>query len=1080
MNPQHLILQDPGDEMARTVLLFQQTVQRLQELSGGELDSVLMQGGGAYLLQDAQEKLRQSEARQREAAATQTAILNALPAHIALMDHAGVILSVNDGWRNFAGDNTLNDATYGVGQNYLEICDRSQGRCESESAAAAAGIRAVLSGALPQFSLEYPCHSPTRRRWFRLVVNPVQNNGPGGVVVMHVDTTERKLAENLLRESEERFRNMFAAAATGIATSTPQGRFLQCNAAYCRMLGYTEEELRARDFASVTHPEDLTLNVHLRDEVLAGKRDHFTMEKRYLKKSGEIVWTRHSVSAARTAAGEITAFIVVAEDITQAKQAREELQQRQNELQVLFDMMPAMVWFKDTQNGILRVNQRAAAATGKTVAEIEGKSMLEIFPRDAAKYFTDDLEVIRTGAPKLEIIEQLHDRLGNEILVQTDKVPVRDHTGQVTGIVVMAQDVTARKRTESRFRRLVESNAQCVLFWNAIGQITDANEAFLTLTGYTRADLAAGRINWMTMTPPEYACLDQLALREIAASGTCSTYEKEWIRKDGSRVPVFLGSAAFEDNSGEGVCFALDLTERVKTEMALRQSEKRFKTLFEQAAVGVAQVSVSTGNHVQVNNRFCEIVGRGPEELHRLSPADISHPQEDVLCQQLLGQVRSGAIREYTVEKRYLRPDGSEVWAGVTVSAMWAPGDAPDYVMAVVQDITTRRHLEDSFRQAQKMEAMGTLAGGIAHDFNNILASINGYTHLAQMVMTGNSEVREYLDAVLQAGERATALVKQILAFSRQERVERAPVQLGPILKETLKLLRATIPVTTEFVISLAEDAPTVLADTNQIHQIMMNLGTNAWHALPEGAGRIEFRLEQCLVDELYVARQPRLRPGLYARVSVRDTGCGMSEATLHRIFEPFFTTKPTGQGTGLGLSVVHGIMESHDGIVTVESQPGVGTVFHLYFPALLHEVSTPADELGLVPFGSGERILLVDDEELLTKLGHKMLGKLGYEVVVTTQPLVALEMVRADPSHFALVITDQTMPGMTGLALASQLLKIRPGLPILLMTGFSLIVTPENVRAAGIRQLLLKPASLHALGSAIHAALANPAPTRL
>jgi len=202
-----------------------------------------------------------------------------------------------------------------------------------------------------------------------------------------------------------------------------------------------------------------------------------------------------------------------------------------------------------------------------------------------------------------------------------------------------------------------------------------------------------------------------------------------------------------------------------------------------------------------------------------------------------------------------------------------------------------------------------------------------------------------------------------------------------------------------------------------------------------------------------------------------------MEPATLRRIFEPFFTTKPPGSGTGLGLSVVHGIMESHDGIVTVESQPGVGTVFHLYFPALYREEAAPLVQAPPVPGGSGERILLVDDEELLAKLGQKMLGQLGYEVEVTTQPLVALEMVRAEPARFALVITDQTMPGMTGLTLANQLLKIRPGLPILLMTGFSLIVTPENVRAAGVRQLLMKPASPHALGTAIHAALTGASP---
>jgi PAS domain S-box-containing protein len=941
-------MENTSDELPRLVHQFQQILQRLQDLTGGELDSVLLEGGGAYLLQAAQEKLRRSEAILRDSTEAQSAILNALPAHIALIDPMGIVLAANAGWLHFNGNNGLESSAFGPGKNYLEICDRSQGQCGEQSRAAAAGMRAVMAGEVAQFSLEYSCPSPAGKRWYRLVVNPVKEDGPGGVVVMHVDMTERKLAENLLRESEERFRGMFAAAATGIAISTPHGRFLQANTAYCRMLGYSEEELRTRDFASLTHPHDLHLNLKLRDELLAGERDNFVMEKRYLKKDGGIVWIRQSVSATHEDGGEIGTLVVIAENITE------------------------------------------------------------------------------------------------------------------------------RKQTEARFRRLVDSNAQCVLFWNHRGEITDANDAFLTLTGHTRGDLEAGRVNWQAMTPPEYAHLDQRALREIATNGTCSTYEKEWIRKDGSRVPILLGSASFDDNPGEGVCFALDITARIKTEAALRQSEKRFKALFEQAAVGVAQVSVSTGKHVQVNQRFCEIVGRRPEELLQLLAADISHPLENERCQQLLAQVNSGAIREYTVEKRYVRPDASEVWAGLTVSAMWAPEDAPDYVMAVVQDITTRRHLEDSFRHTQKMEAMGTLAGGIAHDFNNILASISGYTYLAQTILDGNPEVRDHLDAVLQASERASALVKQILAFSRQEKLERAPVQLGPILKETLKLLRATIPVTTEFVTTLGVDAPTVLADGNQIHQIMMNLGTNAWHALSADAGRIEFRLERWEVDAIQVVRQPRLRPGTYARVSVSDNGCGMDPATLRRIFEPFFTTKPPGKGTGLGLSAVHGIMEAHDGLVTVESQPGIGTVFHLYFPEHASEAAGVAVELAPLPRGRGERILLVDDEELLAQLGRKTLSMLGYEAEVATQPLAALEMVRADPSRFALVITDQTMPGLTGLDFARQLLQIRPGLPILLMTGFSLMVTEEKVRAAGIRQLLYKPANVRALATAIHSTLAT------
>jgi len=963
MSPAPTSPEDQVDEVIQLVGVLQQTEQRLQALTGGELDAVLIQGGQSYLLHEAQEKLRRSEAVQRESADLQSAILNALPAHIALLDHTGVITFVNDGWRNFARDNALASSATGVGINYLEACDQAPGMyaTEAEARAVAAGIRAILSGAHSrEFSLEYACHSATEQRWFLLRVNPMVKDRAGGAVLMHTNISVRKLAGNLLRESEERFRGMFSAAATGIATSTPQGRYLQANAAYCRMLGYTEEELQARDFASVTHPDDLTLNLKFRDEMLAGERESLVMEKRYLKKNGDIVWTRHSVSAVHAASGEVAGFVVMAEDITERKRAEETLRLRQTELQVLFDLIPAMVWFKDTHNGILRINQRAADAVGKTVRELEGKSMREVYPQEAERYYADDLEVIRSGKPKREIVEPLRDRHGRQILIQTEKVPVRDKDGRVTGIVVMAQDIT----------------------------------------------------------------------------------------------------------------------ERVKSEEALRQSQNHFRTIFEQAAVGVAVVDALTGRFLQVNQRYCEIANRTQEELAQLTPAAITHPEYHARELELEGQVKAGVIREFTLEKRYLHKDGSEVWVNVTVSAMWAPGEPPDSLLRVVQDITTRKKLEDSSRQAQKMEAMGTLAGGIAHDFNNILASINGYTELAQMTLVGNPEVRDHLASVLQAGHRAAALVRQILAFSRQEQLERKSIELRPIVMESLKLLRATIPATIEFVTSLATDAPVVLADANQIHQILMNLGTNAWHAMRDRPGHIETRLERCLVDAAQAAAQPRLRPGLYARLSVRDTGSGMDPATQRRIFEPFFTTKPRGEGTGLGLAVVHGIMESHDGVVTVYSQPGVGTVFHLYFPADTDETVAAAANAGpVVARGKGERILLVDDEELLVLLGRKTLVALGYEVEATTDPLVALEMVRAEPFRFVLVITDQTMPHLTGLELASRLLQIRPGLPIILQTGFSLSLTAATARAAGIRQLLHKPASVQTLGAAIHAAVTNSPP---
>ncbi len=412
---------------------------------------------------------------------------------------------------------------------------------------------------------------------------------------------------------------------------------------------------------------------------------------------------------------------------------------------------------------------------------------------------------------------------------------------------------------------------------------------------------------------------------------------------------------------------------------------------------------------------------------------------------------------DYDETYRISRPDGIVRWIRDRAFPIRDRTGAIGRVVGTAQDITEYRTLEEQFHQAQKMEAIGTLAGGIAHDFNNILTAIVGYTELSRLLLEGNPTVQEHLGAVLQAANRATELVGQILTFSRQQMHERRPIQLRPVVAETLKLLRATIPSTIEFDLWLAADVPVVLADAIQVHQIVMNLGTNAWHAMKDRTGRLQVKLEKCLVDPALAATQPRLRPGAYACLSVNDTGCGMDQATLQRIFEPFFTTKAPGEGTGLGLAVVHGIMTSHDGAVTVDSRPGEGTTFRLYFPAHEGEAEAAALTDGLVPRGRGERLLFVDDEELLCRLGREALAALGYEVEFTTQPATALALIQADPGRFALVLTDQTMPGMTGLLLASRLLQIRPGLPIILMTGYSAMLTSEQAEAVGIRQLLLK-----------------------
>ena len=386
-----------------------------------------------------------------------------------------------------------------------------------------------------------------------------------------------------------------------------------------------------------------------------------------------------------------------------------------------------------------------------------------------------------------------------------------------------------------------------------------------------------------------------------------------------------------------------------------------------------------------------------------------------------------------------------------------------------------RARLEEKLRQAQKMEAIGTLAGGIAHDFNNILAGIIGFAELGLHEVSDPLSADQHFREILKAGQRARDLVRQILAFSRQREQDRQPIELGETVKEALKLLRATIPVSIEIVTKIEEQTPTVLADSTQVHQIVTNIVTNAWHAIGHKAGTITVQLATFPVDEDFAHSNPDLRPGRYVRLSISDNGSGIPPENLGRIFEPFFTTKAPDEGTGLGLSVVHGLIKSFDGSITVYSSPGEGTTLNLYFPALEFGATAAKPEETPEPRGHGERILFVDDEPVLTMLGARFLSRLGYSAVTQTDPRAALALFKDEA--FDAVVTDLTMPHSSGIEFARCLWEIRPNTRVLLTTGYSATLDNKRARDLGFCELLLKPYTVHGLGEALQRMFSSAAP---
>ena len=472
-----------------------------------------------------------------------------------------------------------------------------------------------------------------------------------------------------------------------------------------------------------------------------------------------------------------------------------------------------------------------------------------------------------------------------------------------------------------------------------------------------------------------------------------------------------------------------------------------------------------------------------PEPGRHQGGAVVGHHRREYVCGDPEGsavaRIQSYMDRDVPfddVELQVLEEDRQLIYVAISGRPVHDAARGIVGYRGVTRDITARLYAEEQLRQAQqdaqhrqaqKMEAIGVLAGGIAHDFNNILSAILGYTDLALREVTPSGPAAQCLQEVLTAGRRAQSLVLQILTFSRASEPERVPVQLRLIVKEALKLLRASLPTTIDIRQDIDHDDGTVLADPTQMHQVLMNLCANAEYAMRDTGGVLEVRLDTVELDTSAVAYHAELAPGSYVRLTIGDTGHGILPEVASRVFEPFFTTKGVGQGTDMGLAVVHGIVTSHGGAIRLQSTPGQGTTCEVYLPRLDMVVDDTTSRDDSLPLGKGV-ILFIDDEEAIVRVAQRMLERLGYQAVLCTSSLAALETFRQAPQHFDLVITDQTMPHLTGEALAYELRRLRPDIPIILCTGFSHTIDAEKAQAQGIDVFLMKPLVARDLGLAI------------
>ena len=806
--------------------------------------------------------------------------------------------------------------------------------------------------------------------------------------------------------------------------------------------------------------------------VIAGERDLFEMD-----------YPCHSPDAQRWFHLRVTPFaepaprrVVAAHENITARKLAEAAQQRSEGLfEKIFTMAPLGLWLTDTHGRILRGNPEALriwALDPEVRLDQPGLFRARRLP-DREPVAPEDWAIVRSVRQGVTVRDELLEveaTDGTLRYILNYTAPLENRQGEIEGGVIANLDITGRIAAQQeaengleRVRCILDTSPNCLFIKDRDGRYVLANRAAASLFG-TTADGLVGR------TDRDFANRGQW-LTESADRPNHNGDVHAFVTKNGDRrwFRCFATPLSWPGSQGCTLTIAVDITEARQVREALRASEDQKRLILDSLDSQVVMLDRDL-RVVWANRTAREQERRDGEPLH---------------CYELITEFRATpgpcsdcpAIAAFRTGETVRTTKHNN--AGRTVSLAANPiVDAHgqvENVVVITTDVTERLSLERQLRQAQKMESLGTLAGGIAHDFNNILAALLGYADLARLRLKDQPVVQEYLEHVANAGERATELVRQILTFSRRQDADLRPLQVPLVVKEALKLLRSTLPATVTLNTAIAATVDPVLADPTQVHQIVMNLCVNASHAMEPDGGVLTVRIDQLTPEEPFFKEHPELSAGPHLRLVVSDTGCGMTPEVMSAIFEPYFTTKGHREGTGLGLAVVHGIVKQYRGEIVVESTPGQGSTFAIYLPVAPRQETLRAHGIDRQLGGWGEHILLVDDEPILCKFYQQFLKTQGYRITTCTDPVLALARFEEDPTAFDLVLSDVTMPGMTGDKMGRRMLAIRPELPVLLMTGYTKILTGEQARDLGFRGLLAKPVPQNDLLAILRRVLTTP-----